>query len=124
MTTTGVDARSLWFALLAPPAAWAVQGLLGWFFGERVCGAMTPGAVRLTVLAITVAALAVSLACAARGWRTWRLSSAVEDPTAADAHDRVEFMALGGLFISVVFTIGILWSGLSSAFLKECGRMR
>jgi hypothetical protein len=123
-TTTGTGRGSLWFALLAPPAAWSGQELLGWFFGERTCGSMTPAAVRLTVLGITVAALAVSIAGAARGWRSWRHSSAATDPLATDAEDRVEFMALGGLLVSVVFTIGIAWSGLSSAFLGDCGRMR
>lgn len=124
MRTTAIDVRSAWFALLAPPAAWSAQELLGWFFGERTCGAMTPAAVRLTVLGISIAALVVSLAGVAYGWRSWRHNSAAADPLATDAPDRVEFMALGGFFVSVVFTIGITWSGLSPAFLGDCGRMR
>jgi len=123
MTTT-VPARSLWFPLLAPPAAWSVHGLLGWFVGETTCGALTPVAVRLIVAGITVAALLVSVAAVGLGWRSWRAQSHEANPLEAAAHDRLQFMALGGLLVSVMFTIGIGWAGLSAAFLSDCGRMR
>jgi hypothetical protein len=59
-----------------------------------------------------------------RGWSAWRHASAAGDPLAADAPDRVEFMALGGFLVSVVFAVGIAWSGLPPAFLSDCGHMR
>ena len=65
-----------WFPLLAPPAAWSVQGLLGWFFGERTCGDLTPATVRWIVLGLSVLALLVALAGVSRGWRLWRSRSA------------------------------------------------
>jgi hypothetical protein len=115
---------SLWYALLAPPLVWAAQELLGWFFGERICGAMSPGAVRLTVLALGIAALAVCLSAGARGWRTWRGVTAAAGPVQTDATDRVEFMALGGFLVGCVFAIAVVWAALSSAFIADCGRMR
>lgn len=105
------------FALLAPPAAWAVQEWLGWFFGQRTCTALTPAAVRWVLLAVSLAALAVTLTGVARGWRLWRDN----DP---DHHDRVDFMAFGGLLVSGIFTIAVIWAGLSTAFLSDCGVMR
>lgn len=117
-------ATSLWYGLLASPFAWAIQGLLGWFFGERICGTMSPAAVRLTVLALGAAALAVCLSAGASGWRTWRGVTAAAGPMQTDATDRVEFMALGGFLVSTVFAIGVVWAALSSAFIAGCGRMR
>lgn len=118
------NARGLWYALLAPPAAWAVQGLLGWFFGERTCGAMTPASVRWTVLGISVLAFLVALAGISRGWSRWRARTAAPDVMGSEARDRIEFMALGGFLVSTVFAIAIFWGGLSSAFLFDCGHMR
>jgi hypothetical protein len=116
--------KTLWYPLLAPPAAWSIQELLGWFYGERICGTMSPAAVRWTVLAIGLAALAICISGCARGWRTWRGVTTAGGVLEADAHDRVEFIALGGFLVSTVFSIAVTWAALSSAFLFECGRMR
>jgi len=118
------NAKGLWFGLLAAPSAWAAQGLLGWFFGERTCGALTPPSVRLIVLLISVVALIVAIAGIVRGWSAWRRRSDAPNVIATDARDRIEFMAVGGLFVSAIFAIAIVWAGLSSAFLIDCGRMR
>jgi hypothetical protein len=116
--------KGLWFGLIAAPAAWAVQGLLGWFFGERTCATITPPSVRLIVLLISIAALLVATAGITRGWSAWRRRSDAPSLMDSDARDRVEFMAIGGLLVSSIFAIAIVWAGLSSAFLSECGRMR
>lgn len=118
------NAKGLWYALLAPPAAWAGQELLGWFFGERTCGALTPPAVRWIVLAISIAAFGIALAGISRGWSRWRERTAAGDVMDTEARDRIEFMALGGFLVSSIFAIAIVWAGLSTAFLSDCGRMR
>jgi hypothetical protein len=118
------NARGLWFALLAPPSAWALQELLGWFFGERTCGALTPPSVRWIVLAISVVAFLVAVWGMSRGWSRWRGRTSAPDVMDTEARDRIEFMALGGFLVSSVFAIAIFWGGLSSAFLFDCGRMR
>jgi hypothetical protein len=118
------NARGLWFALLAPPSAWAIQEMLGWFFGERTCGQMTPPSVRWVLLGISVLAFLVALAGVGRGWSRWRGRTEARDILDTDARDRIEFMALGGFLISSVFAIAIFWAGLSTAFLVDCGRMR
>jgi hypothetical protein len=124
MKTTTVDGRSLWYGLLAPPAAWAVQEWLGWAFGERTCGSLAPPMVRWIVTAISLTALVVAVVGISRGWSMWRRMTDASDPLASDHRDRVAFMAFGGFLVSTVFAIGIFWSGLSAAFLSDCGRMR
>jgi len=124
MTTTGIDTRALWFGLVAAPLAWTTQGLLGWFFGARVCASMTPGSVRVTLGIISLIALAIAIAGIGAGLRNWRRASDAPHPVHAEAWDRVEFMALGGVLVSSAFTLGIFWAGLSSAFLFTCGRVR
>jgi hypothetical protein len=106
-----------WFTLLAPPAAWAFQEWLGWFFGQRTCTALAPASVRWVLLAVSLAALVITLTGVARGWGLWREG----DP---DHHDRGDFMAFGGLLVSGIFTIAVIWAGLSTAFLSDCGVMR
>jgi hypothetical protein len=110
----------VWYALLAPPAAWAVQGGLGWYFGEQTCGGLSPGSVRGIVLAISIAALAIALVGMNRAWR----SRGADDLLHGEHRDRAAFLAFGGFLVSTIFAIAIIWGGLSSAFLSDCGRMR
>jgi hypothetical protein len=117
-------AGGLWYALLAPPAAWAAQELLGWFFGERTCGELAPATVRWIVFGMSVLALAVALVGVSLGWRMWQTRDHTSDPLASEHRDRISFMAFGGFLVSTIFAIAIVWAGLSSAFLSDCGRMR
>jgi cytochrome c oxidase subunit I+III len=58
------------------------------------------------------------------GWRAWGVASSAPHAVHAEAGDRVEFMALSGLFISSAFTLGIIWGALPSLMLSACGRVR
>jgi hypothetical protein len=118
--TAHVTPSRLWIGLLAAPVAWSVQGLLGWFFGARVCTSMSIGAVRLTVGLIGVAALVVAVGGFTVGLENWRTASADPRPAA----DRVEFMSLGGLLVSSTFLVAIVWACLNALLLNGCGGMR
>jgi hypothetical protein len=118
--TTRITPHRLWIGLVAAPLAWAVQGLLGWFFGARVCGSMSIGAVRLTVGLVGVAALLVALGGIAVGLENWRVATAGPRPAA----DRVEFMSFGGLLVSCVFVVAIGWAALNAVLVNGCGGMR
>jgi hypothetical protein len=123
MDPTKVRGRSLWFPLLAPPAVWALQEWLGWWVGETTCSELAPPAVRWFVLAVSIAALLTALWGMSRAWGAWRAT----DPQGlleTEAHDRVVFMAFTGFLVSSIFSLAIIWAGLSSAFLGDCGRMR
>jgi hypothetical protein len=119
-----VDRRALWFGLLAAPTAWTIQGLLGWWAGERICGDMSIGGVRGLTAVVSMLALIVALAGVATAWRAWDGTSRAPHAIHAEAWDRVEFMALGGLLVSSAFTLGIIWGALPSLMLSACGRVR
>lgn len=122
--TTQADGRSLWFPVVAPPAAWSAQELIGWGIGEQACGLLSTTAVRSAVLVITIAALIVSIGGIVSGWRMWTARSDAASPLETDAAARAEFIALAGTLISGVFTLAIVWAGLSAAFVWSCGRIR
>jgi hypothetical protein len=119
MTTRIAPAR-LWFGLVAAPAAWAVDGLLGWFFGAQICTAMSIATVRIIVGVLGLAALAVAAAGLSVGVANWRVAAGEPRPAA----DRVEFMSLGGVLVSTAFVIGIFWAALNPLFIGVCGGMR
>jgi hypothetical protein len=114
------DGRWVWYGLLAPPAAWALQEWLGWYFGQRTCQGLAPTSVRWILLGVSAVALCVALAGVARGWSVWRDREVLD----ADHRDRVDFMAFGGLLVSAIFAIAVIWGALPTAFLSECGWMR
>lgn len=119
-----VDRRSLWFGLLAAPLAWTFQGLLGWWAGERICTDLSITGVRILVAIVSLLALIVALAGVAVAFRAWNAASSAPHVVHAEAWDRVEFMALGGLLVSSAFTLGIFWAGLPAVMLSACGHVR
>lgn len=113
--------RTLWFPLWAPPAAWAIQEWLGWYFGQRVCNPMAASSVRWIVLSISIALLIVTVL----GIRTSVSGLRAPHRAIHAAHrDRVDFMAFGGLLVSSIFAIAIVWAALAPVFLGNCGWMR
>jgi hypothetical protein len=58
------------------------------------------------------------------GWNTWPIDDDSSAGHAREHRDRISFMAFGGFLVSTIFSIAIVWAGLSSAFLSDCGRMR
>ena len=119
-----IDRRVLWFTLVAAPVAWTIQGLLGWWAGERICADLSVGGARGLTALVSMLALIVALLSVATAWRVWGMASSGPHAIHAEAWDRVEFMALSGLFISSAFTLGIIWGALPSLMLSACGRVR
>ncbi|HEX6210599.1 MAG TPA: hypothetical protein VF136_07465 [Methylomirabilota bacterium] len=127
----GRPVRRLLASLAAAPSAWAVQGLAGWFVAGRACldgtpdwGAIPGWGVRLMVGGITLLALAVTVASALVGYRTWRGQvgpGALEDP---GGHDRLDFLAIVALLFGVAFTVGVLWGGLPAVMVDVCEAIR
>lgn len=115
---------ALWFPLVGAPAAWTIQGLIGWWSGEQLCDAMSIGTVRSLTVVVTLAAFAVAVGGVVTASRMWQRSAPAVHPMHTDATGRVEFMAFGGVLVSSAFAIGIVWAGLSSVFLNACGRVR
>ncbi|MFC4313702.1 hypothetical protein ACFPN2_31805 [Steroidobacter flavus] len=117
-------ARSIWFAILGAPLAWAAQGLIGWFVSARACaGDLDSGGARVAELVISIVALIVALAGVGIGLRAWR-HSADSSIAAIRAEVRQDFLAAVALIVSVSFSLGIVWAALSAFLLPMCERMR
>ena len=130
-TAASVSSRRLWFGVSGAMFAWAIHGLSSFVISDAACewGHMAPwtelsrGGLRAVLIGITVAALVVSISAGLVSWRTWR-TLATGDFEETQAPGRGEFMAMVGLFISTIFTIGILWGGLSAILTGLCEATR
>jgi hypothetical protein len=121
---TGVAERRLWLGLATAPAAWCVQGALGWLLGARICGSLSVATVRAVVALVTAVTLSTAIAGTLTAWRNWREVSSLNPAGEAEAAGRAEFMAIGGIFVSATFMVAIVWGGLGSLMLTRCGAMR
>ena len=118
--TAAITERRLWFGLLAAPVAWGIEGLAGWAIGGHVCSGLAIGTARGLVGVISLVMLAVGAAGLLAAWRSWQEVASLPHPRG----DRVQFMAMGGVLVSVPFLIGIFWFGLNGWLVTGCGSMR
>jgi hypothetical protein len=118
-----------WFALLAPPAAWALQLAAGAVLTGIACerGAIPAhlgnAGLRTLELAISGALLATTVACLVIGLRAFR-SSGEESILAVQGRTRPEYLATLALFVSAIFTLAIIHAALPQAMLPLCETMR
>jgi uncharacterized membrane protein len=114
--------KRLWIAITVPPVVWAAQGLFGWFVASHACpGTSRPWsytAARWAVMIATVLALAVTVAGLIVVIRHGRLL-----PRGADG-ERVHYLSMVGLVVGCSLTLGVIFAGLSAAFLGGCGEIR
>lgn len=111
--------RSLWFSLIAPVVAFGVEGAIGWWAGDWMCRSMSIAAGRALIAIVTVLMLAIAV-----GGLMTAMGNVQTANQKGIAGDRVEFMALGGVFVSTAFAVGLVWFGLNAAFVRQCGGMR
>lgn len=119
--------RRLWYGLAAPIAAWVVEGMASFAFSDYACEQgkpLPPSFSRTTVVTALIVLAAVMLAVAVSAgvvaWRTWRSLSKAPRVSEAEGRGRGEFMSLAGIFISVIFSIAIVWSGLAPMIVGPC----
>jgi|SRR5581483_5116474 len=126
--TPAVSQRRLWYATTAAGIAWIVQGLTGWIIGGAACDGgrlIWPGGeVNGILIAVGVVALCFSISAGWIGYRCWRALSRVRELRQAEGRARPEFMALAGIFMSTIFTIGIFWATLIPIFVGPCSATR
>ena len=123
--------RAVWFGLIGGPAAWALQGLLGWWIAGATCndgtaewGRLSPGGVRTLLVVLSAAALGTAVASAVGARQWWRGLTPPGRFTEALGKQRLEFMAIAGVLISIVFSIAITWTALAILWLDVCEWMR
>jgi hypothetical protein len=118
ISATNRAAGLAWFAVLAPPAAWAAQLAIGYSFQEAGCGRPDAdlwgvGLNELTAALIIVCALVAGLGGLA-GMAAWRRART------ADPLGRVEFMAIAGIAAGFIFLLAIVLSGIALVPLDAC----
>ncbi len=104
---------ALWFAVFAPPAAWAVDALASIAVHHDYCAALVGRSFRpwrgvgivLTVLGLVMLAVALS-----GGMTAWRAHAALGSDTGqGETHlDRRRFMARAGLLACALFSFAIV----------------
>lgn len=119
-----LSAGRLWTGVLLAPAAWIAHGALGWYFGYQACAGMSSGTARVALGILFVVAATLALTGGWIAWNNWGQTTAERHVGDIKAWDRVEYMAAGGVLVSGVFTLAIVWNGLIPLFVFECGGMR
>jgi hypothetical protein len=128
MESPRISAIRLWFPLAAAPAAWAAQGLLGWYVASLACpddpaqgAVLSIGAARLLVGIVTAIALAItgtSLAVSIASWRS--LATAGGN----GVRERLEYVSLLAVAVTTMLTIALVWAGLPALLSRGCGAGR
>lgn len=108
----------LWFGLAAPVIAWTIHGLTSVIVAASACGSAWLAVARGVLIAVSLGALATSIAGGLVAFGTWRRLASAR-LTRTEAKSREEMMALGGIWVGVVFTLGILWGGLPAVLLVD-----
>jgi hypothetical protein len=129
----------LWFGFAAAALAWVVQGLLSVIISASACqnGSyqwtwISEGGIRVLLAMITIALLAVAVAAWVVSFRNWRdlsveraeARAARRELIHAEGRRREDFMALGGVFVSTAFVIGIIWGGVPLILINLCRSAR
>ena len=113
------NAGRVWFSLVAPAAAFTVVEIVGWAVGTRACSSMSIASVRIVAGIAALAGLIVACAGLATGVGSYRRAASSDV-----AGDRGVFLAMGSVFTSASFAVGLIWFGLNALFIDVCGHMR
>ncbi len=118
--------RRLWFGLLNGPIVYAVYFLIGYFFAEAACKAdlmrftiFGLEAISFTVIAWTVVAALITASGLIISYRYWRSSPNDSDESSSDL-SYPPFMAFVGAWVSGIFTLVILVTGIPAFFVVLC----
>jgi len=120
--------RALWFAVFAPPIAWALDALTSIALHHDYCAALTGRTFRpwsgiaVLLTLVGLAMLGLSLAGGVAAWRA-HASVGTDDGQGETGLDRRRFMARAGLFVCVLFSYGIVLRLLAPLLLSAdfCG---
>jgi hypothetical protein len=126
-----ISSGRLWFGTCAGAVAWAVHGLISVMIATQACkdgsgslGPLDPSGVRLLLGMLTFVLLLVAAAGAITSYRNWKLLAEDRNLTLDEGLGREDFMSIIGVFVGIVFFIGILWAGLPSLLIHVCVNAR
>lgn len=128
---TPADQPRLWFGFAGSVAAWLALFIADLLVVWKTCTEVPDGvavsssgwAIYLFA-ALTVILLAVTVAAGVVSFANFKRFSNHASVASTEATGRNEFMALGGMFISVVLSLGIVWLGIPLIIINLCTRAR
>ena len=119
----GRGSALLWFGVLAGPAAWSVEMIVGYGVEEIACSTGSVGqelegvGVEPIIVALTLFLGAVTAAAGLLAFGCLRRHRAARE---AGAGERAEWMAIAGIATSAIFLVMILVNFFSVAILGVC----
>ncbi len=121
----------LWFGTATAAIAWVLLGCADIVITWRACmvqedyGIPTPRPdVRILYFVLALVLLAVTTWAGLTSYKTWRFLTSQRKLLDSRAVERREFMAVGGVIVSITMGMGILWLALPPLFLDLCWRAR
>ncbi len=125
--SSSISPRWLWFAIIAPPIAWAVQGLFGWYFGGADCAngsAGGGGTLQLAETCVSIAMAVVAIVGLVKALGNWRHTAEPARLETANGRTTVQYLSAAGALISGIFLIAIVWAGVGAVIVNACGSTR
>lgn len=126
-----VRPRRLWFGTATAAIAWVTLGCADIVITWRACmqqedyGIPIPRPeVRVVYFVVALVLLALTVVAGWISYRNWRNLARERELLHAHAVERREFMALGGIIVSITLGMGIVWLALPPLFLDVCWRAR
>lgn len=128
---TSSEQPRLWFGFAGSVAAWIALFIADLLLAWKMCTALPDGVDVLSLgwaiylfAALTVILLAVTIAAGIVSFGTFQRLSNHVSLAHTEATGREEFMAVGGMFISLILSLGIVWLGIPLFIIKLCLRAR
>ena len=112
----GTVIAALWFSILAGPLIAAAQQEAAFILVPWAC---TTGLYPFLWLA-TLTGVAVTLAAALVGYRLWKLAGEEWPTDEGGPISRTRFMAMGGVLLSLFFTLFVITQGIPTLILSPC----
>jgi hypothetical protein len=109
--------RLAWFGVLAPPAAWATQLLVGYAFQEAGCGRPDSSLWGAGLNGLTAAVVIVCGTIAAAGGVAALVALRSSDGA---RNGVVGFLAVSGIAASFIFLLAIILTGIALIPLDAC----
>jgi hypothetical protein len=123
--------RRLWYGFTAAPFAWVLVGVIGVIVSAQFCPADSPNwgiigqnGVRSALAVVTIALLAMAISGAAVALNNWKLLADSHELIHSEGRTRDAFLSLGGVVLSAVFIVSIIWQGVPLMLLEQCMRAR
>lgn len=126
-----VSPAKLWFGTITAAVSWTLLGCIDILINWRACQhqerfGIPPNALGARVLigCLAVFLLVIVVIAGVTSYRNWRRLTPNPELLKTHAVERREYMAIGGLIMTVTLGIGIVWLALPPIFLDICWRAR